>query len=404
MPLAPQIAAVSQVRRGPAAHVVASKPITVWYVTPSGAGTGNGTSWGNAFAGLQGALAVAGSGDQIWVAEGLYTPSTSDASVSFVVPSGARLYGGFVGTETQLSQRDPALHVSHLSGDIGQDDILTNWPTGWNIQTANSGHILDVSGCAVGTVVDGFEISNGAIGPVGTGAWDPLMNGGGIYANAGNVTVRNCQFHHNLAAFGSGGCIFVFDGVAQVENCSFDFNFVHGGAGAGIAMYGTSQVQVADCSFYGNHAKSISSSGGDGDGTSIYATGTGNLVVRRSRFENNRAYSFYVSGSALGYGAGITTWVPAVVEDCEFVNNTAHLGSGFLTFSDALVVNCLFQGNTAVTLPNDPYPEGGGFRGRNRGVFLPRARSSRGGLHICPEPREEVRGHGDHRTRRSHHR
>jgi len=38
---------------------------------------GNGLSWGNSFRRLEDALFVAKSGDQIWVAEGLYVPGES---------------------------------------------------------------------------------------------------------------------------------------------------------------------------------------------------------------------------------------------------------------------------------------------------------------------------------------
>ncbi|MDX1911944.1 MAG: hypothetical protein SFV22_10685, partial [Saprospiraceae bacterium] len=71
-------------------------------------GLQNGTSWADAFPDLQQALQVADEGDEIWVAAGVYKPSSAnDRSVSFNLVSGARLYGGFNGTETNAQQRDP---------------------------------------------------------------------------------------------------------------------------------------------------------------------------------------------------------------------------------------------------------------------------------------------------------
>ena len=47
-----------------------------YFVLPEG--SGEGTSWKDAFSDLQAALAVAQDGDIIWVAEGVYFPTTDD--------------------------------------------------------------------------------------------------------------------------------------------------------------------------------------------------------------------------------------------------------------------------------------------------------------------------------------
>ena len=53
---------------------------------------------------------------QIWVAKGTYTPTTgTDRNASFVLRNGFTVYGGFAGTETQLSQR---LLVSDLASAV----------------------------------------------------------------------------------------------------------------------------------------------------------------------------------------------------------------------------------------------------------------------------------------------
>lgn len=336
----------------------------VVFVDALAAGANDGTSWTDAFADLQDALAAVQAGDEIWVAAETYTPSDTDATLSFVVPSGVALYGGFVGGEVLREQRDWQANETILSGDIGRDDVVgsgSGWYYNWNIGTSNSGHVIDVSGCTPDTVVDGFTLANGSTGPAGTPAGDPLRFGGGVYASNGSPTVRNCTITHCLAGFGSGAGLYSNGGNPLVENCRFLENYAHAGAGAGLTIVGGGGATILDCEFARNHAVATSSSAGDGDGAGIFFWADGALVVERTRFEGNVARPFYGVGDELGYGGGIFTWTGAQVLDCEFVGNRANFGAGMITWSDANVTNSLFVGNVVVPQPNDPYPENGGY-------------------------------------------
>ena len=51
----------------------------------------DGTSWANAFDDLQDALDIAGSGDVIHVAEGVYYPSAADVTESFIMLDGVEI-------------------------------------------------------------------------------------------------------------------------------------------------------------------------------------------------------------------------------------------------------------------------------------------------------------------------
>lgn len=84
-------------------------------------GTGNGTSWNLAYGNLQTALLNANAGDEIWVKQGTYTPSTSqNINDSFVFKDGVKIYGGFNGTEISLNSRaDTTGATTFLSGDLG---------------------------------------------------------------------------------------------------------------------------------------------------------------------------------------------------------------------------------------------------------------------------------------------
>ncbi len=95
-------------------------------------GANNGSSWSDAFTSLQSALDIAQAGDQIWVAQGVYTPSQrteedDPRSATFKLVDGVAMYGGFAGTpgqEGDLTLRDWQAYATVLSGDIDGDDLV----------------------------------------------------------------------------------------------------------------------------------------------------------------------------------------------------------------------------------------------------------------------------------------
>ncbi|NQV35198.1 MAG: hypothetical protein HQ515_21065, partial [Phycisphaeraceae bacterium] len=98
-------------------------PQIVLYVKADASGAGDGTSWADAYTDLQDALAVVVPDDQIWVAAGTYTPSgLALRTATFQLITGVSIYGGFVGTEVFRSERDPAVNLTILSGDLKGDD------------------------------------------------------------------------------------------------------------------------------------------------------------------------------------------------------------------------------------------------------------------------------------------
>ena len=108
----------------------------------------NGSTWPLAFQHLQDALAEAGIDDQIWVAAGTYYPDLGDNQTvghrfeTFPLgPNAPKVYGGFVGTESNLEDRDWAdpANETILSGNIGDPKLATdNTPTSGNPSVTNS--------------------------------------------------------------------------------------------------------------------------------------------------------------------------------------------------------------------------------------------------------------------------
>jgi len=170
-------------------------PTYIIYVSPSG-NNSDGCSWTNAFTTLQSALAVAANPNQVWVASGTYYPDegagqTNDYRPStFALKNGVSIYGGFVGNETLLAQRNPATNVTVLSGDIGV--VGNNSDNSFNVVV---GHNTNNS-----ALLDGFTITGGNAN--GDAPYD--VGGGGIFNENGSPTLVNLIISDNFAELGGG--------------------------------------------------------------------------------------------------------------------------------------------------------------------------------------------------------
>ncbi len=73
-------------------------PGSIFRVAKDGDGS-DGSTWDKAYTDIQTAITAAVSGDEIWVAAGVYTPGI-EISDTFQLKSGVAIYGGFAATET----------------------------------------------------------------------------------------------------------------------------------------------------------------------------------------------------------------------------------------------------------------------------------------------------------------
>jgi hypothetical protein len=97
----------------------------VRYVDVDAPVSGSGNAWCDAFTDLQDALAIAQAGDEIRIAAGTYTPDqgTGDFLMSFEIPNGVTLQGGYAGCGAgDPDERDPIANPTILSGDLNGDD------------------------------------------------------------------------------------------------------------------------------------------------------------------------------------------------------------------------------------------------------------------------------------------
>lgn len=271
-------------------------PSTVWYVNFAASGGNTGQNWIDAFTDLQAALATAKSGDQIWVAQGTYKPTGSaDRTVSFMLKDGVGVYGGFVGNESNLSQREVVNNATTLSGDIGTPGENSD----------NSYHVVTSSGLTSTAVLDGFTIIDGkADGPSFS-----QFSGGGLFNISGSPVLTNVTFSNNSANTHGGG-MDNSDGAPTLSNVTFSNNSAVDGGGG------------------------MESSAGTLTQTNVTPT------LTNVTFSNN-------SATAGGGMSNINSSLP-MLKNVTFSNNFAHIGGSlYNNGGHPVLVNSLLWGNTA---------------------------------------------------------
>jgi len=301
------------------------------YVTPTGAGTEDGSSWADAMA-LEDALAAGG---ELWLAEGTYIHADA---VTFSVPADTSLYGGFTTAMTLFEERNPTLYPTILDGD--QEPIA----------------VVTIGGADV--TLDGIVIT-GARGPFARGLvkgvggdlfmmdcvisniWLSGDYASGVGANltAGNIVMTGCvvegnrRFGSSIHSYGtgiavSGGATLTMDRCRLSRNdCPPDANG-RGTMGGALSLHmGT--LRIANTVFEENMA-----SGNGGGGGAVWMGNYGGAITLAASFSNClfRANGFYANGIDGNGGAiaivSVTPQSPIEFSRCVFVDNFAGNGHG----------------------------------------------------------------------------
>ncbi len=258
------------------------------YVNATAGGNNDGTTWFDAYTDLQTAITNTSSGE-IWVATGVYYPGSSGTNAAtFTLKNNVGIYGGFIGNETVIGDRDPMANTTTLSGDLDQSGTK-NSNDAYHVVSSgetNSSAILD------GFTITGGNATGGGINSVGGG----MLCDGNASVSV-NPTVVNCTFSDNSAA-GNGGGVFIICDQTGGHSTAPKFLI---------------------CKFYGNNSLSF------GGGAYIYATGS--LTFCTPFFESCLFYNNVASASA----------------SCLYAENN-NTGEVHVT-----VTNCTFYGNNTGT-------------------------------------------------------
>lgn len=287
----------------------------------AGAGGGNsGEDWSNASTDLQPLLSASSSGDEIWVAQGTYKPTTGvNRSDSFQLKEGVNVYGGFAGGETLREQRNPTTNPTILDGDIG---LLAN-------NTDNSFHVVTGSN---NTILDGFTIQNGNA----NGGGANQNQGGAMFNDGVSPTLNNITFSNNNSGFLGGGMANINSASVKITNSTFDNNSaILGGAISNFT--GSNSLTLEQVTFTNNTA--LSQQGGG-----IFSD-TATLNMTNVTFSTNTGGAMYSSDTTL-------------TADTMTVNNNTSTTNGAITSVSNTVQNI---SNATINNNNNTGGSGGGF-------------------------------------------
>jgi hypothetical protein len=300
------------------------------YVTPSGAGAHDGTSWSNAYqaSDLWNLMAASPAGTQVWVSAGTYKPAVNSRDSGYVLTSGVQVYGGFAGTETTLAARDWATNLTILSGDVGLPGVDTD----------NVRHVVRIDMVDSSTILDGFIIEHGYATLDTT--YEMINSYGGGIANWSESfpVIRNCTMQYNYSERSGAGLAAVNttgQSHGHIINCRFLHNYsadTVGDGGGALAIYAASLMFIPgdttdvytlidSCEIAYNNKNGLSVIGNDANASP---------VIKRCYIHDNGACGIKLMAEQQYSGAGLNVHL----DSCHIKKNMAHnYGAGILAWA-----------------------------------------------------------------------
>jgi len=278
--------------------------------------TGTGTSWADAMGDIQSAISLAKTDNlnrkDVWVGAGNY----SILSV-LVMADSVNVYGGFAGTETELSQRAKVL--GGKPWEFVNPSVLIAGDTCRVVETSSN---FDVE-----TTFGGFTLTNGK------GRGKQLNNSGGAAVVRGNMVLLQCIVKNSVTS-GNGGGINMTGGT--VRQCWIYGNTSQagttGGGGLNVNPATPQTATIEDCQINGNSAAIR--------GGGINMQGTGMTYCTSLKIFNNRSIAagpVYKPGGGLYANSGNN-----VIKNCLIYNNsgaTSIYANGGNLYNNTIVKN-----------------------------------------------------------------
>jgi len=315
------------------------------YVKQSWTGTGDGSSWENATSNLTGLFTYLTNTNtptnlQVWVQQGTYYPSLVP-NTGFKLYRKVAIYGGFVGNETVLEQRDWINNPTTLSGDIGVKlDVSDNIETVISMAYVTLDGFIIYNGKYHGISASYSTIRNCEIMYCGTlkkMVTDPYVYGAGIYAT--NTIIEKCKIHNNKTKYGCAGGIYI--SLGSIDGCTI-YNNEANLTNAGGVYLDNSQMKntlIHDCSIIATIAPYVS-----GGGVFSYNSTIENCEIYRNTSEY--------------YAGGLQLRGTSIIKNSKIYQNTASQnGGGLYCDQSAYIFNSLIENNKSLSYG------GGSFNG-----------------------------------------
>lgn len=320
--------------------VMASAPAfaTVYYVSPSGAGSKDGSSWENAFGVEEFRVKAAANvnGDVYNFEGGLY--DLSGGTVIFKTATGATLIGNADGERTVFSGDKNG----NNNPDAADANRLIRFQTNTvNGDSKNAITVENIDFTCVYTQADDNTTNMGAFAVDNCGDvlvkncrfynnWaQGSLGGAAAYLYRSTVKFTDCMFYNNSANY-KGGAIRIFSdkankGITTFENCVIKNNKNYHGFGGAIFMGHGNSLNIVNSTITGNSAVS--------DGAAIYFTGYETSHPRQVRIVNST-----IAGN-----------VTSAADDAQIVSTqSAHLNlANSIITSDDAVAAVKFKGDVA---------------------------------------------------------
>ena len=301
------------------------------YVDKNAGGADDGTSWADAYTSLQDALTDASA--EIWVKEGTYLPPNNSG---FELGNAVEIYGGFDGSETSRSERDPKANSTILSGDLdGNGDEFSE-------QSNNAYHLFKSSNDII-VKIDGFTLKGGNAAHGSAGEEE----GGGIFWNSDDaLTIRNCIFKYNQAKDG-GGAVYATGSDLTIEKSIF-INNKSVKLGGVVYVNSSTPLTINNCLLANNEC--INQTGG-----AIY-TKSSSLDISLSTMVNNKANNkaggIYAENTVSTLNSTII-WGNASTNDYGFIINNGDVTMDYCLIEDGTGSGVNIKGGATSSLSNN---------------------------------------------------
>lgn len=348
--------------------IVSLKAQTV-FVDIDAMGSGDGTSWENAYTNLNDALLAAPAGASVWIATGTYiTPD----STSFFVDKELTILGGFAGTEMDAAAADPAANPTVLSGDVAQNDVQGGYDSLSRVDNQPVLFFQDTNAVSAYTItLAGVTVQDGNTEGFVDGSLLPFA-GGGLLSFA-QCSLSNVTFRANRADFGSAIAVLFesaagssFDNVTVADNyaasdetiylrLTSDISFTNSSFSAAVAPAASGMFFVQDMTGVTIENSTFADISANSRGPALQTSQADSIVFRGCSFNRisgtiGGALAIQTSDGIVD-GSGATVGTNLILDDCDFKNitSTSFGGVVFTATTNVTATNTTFDSLTMHT-------------------------------------------------------